>query len=118
MLFSQLITVMDGLVGRWGAEDGPRKAYSSMFIRFLAAMVRSSIREALGADPMLTVDEALKTASSYSVAVFGDRAFRSSIEMRAASVLRMFGIDVSDPFNSRGKRPDIVRPPDISSPAS
>ena len=118
VLFSQLGSVMDGLMGRWGVEGGPRRIYSALFIRFLAAMVRSSIREALGADPMLTVDEALKAASSYSVAVVGDRVFRSSIEMRAASVLRMFDIDVSDPFNSRGERPDIVRPPDISVPTS
>ena len=108
MLFSQLGTVMDGLMGRWGAEDGPRRIYSALFIRFLAAMVRSSIREALGADPMLTVDEALKTASTYSVAVVGDKMFRSSIDMKAASVLEMFGINVSDPFNSRRERPHIV----------
>lgn len=108
VLFSQLGPVLDGLMGRWGSEDDPRRTYSALFVRFLAAMVRSSIRETLGTDTGTTVDEALKTASTYSVAVVGDKMFRSSIDMKAASVLEMFGIDVSDPFNSKGNRPDIV----------
>lgn len=108
VLFSQLGPVLDGLMGRWGSEDDPRRTYSALFVRFLAAMVRSSVRETLGTDTGITVDEALKTASTYSVAVVGDRAFGSSIEMKAASILKMFGIDVSDPFNSRGERSDII----------
>ena len=108
VLFSQLGPVLDGLMGRWGSEDDPRRTYSALFVRFLAAMVRSSIRETLGTSTGTTVDEALKTASTYSVAVVGDKMFRSSIDMKAASVLEMFGINVSDPFNSRRERPHIV----------
>lgn len=106
---------LDGVKGRW--NDGARssQSLSTRFIRFLSAMIRSSIRNISdGSD--YKVDQILKMASSYSVVTIGERSYRSSISLKTSCILDMFGIDVSDPYNKKGRDLTELLDPNRSSP--